>query len=130
LIPAMRALILVSALAAVIAGCAAPQPGRDDFAQAVAGRTAGVEESCVPAETQQSLRVIDRQTLALEVGRTTWVNRLAAPCPGLEPNNTLITEIWSGRYCRGDHVRSLAPGSTIPGPVCVLGNFTPYRANR
>jgi hypothetical protein len=123
---AMRAFPFLLTLAA----CAAPQPGRDEFAAATAGRTAGPAQDCVPVESQQALRVVDSRTLAIEVGRTTWINRLEAPCPGLEPTSTLVTETWGGRYCRGDHVRSLSPGMSIPGPVCVLSNFTPYRMAR
>jgi endonuclease YncB( thermonuclease family) len=127
---AMRSLALLPALVVLLTGCTVAQPGRDEFAAATAGRTAGPPENCVPIESQQALHVVDRQTLAVEVGRTTWINRLEAPCPGLDPSSTLVTETWGGRYCRGDHVRSVTPGMSIPGPVCVLGNFTPYRMAR
>jgi hypothetical protein len=126
----MRALVLLPAVAGLLAGCTVAEPGRDEVAAATAGRTAGPPENCVPIESQQPLHVLDRQTLAVDIGRTTWINRLQAPCPGLDASATLVTETWGGRYCRGDHVRSISPGMSIPGPVCVLGTFTPYRMVR
>lgn len=124
----MRSLLLLAALA----GCAGMGPGpetreQEAFARELAGRTAGAPESCVPTVQGQSLRIVDRRTIAYDRGGTIWVNRLHRDCPGLRPFNTLIVEVHGGQYCRGDHVRGLEPGASIPGPICILGDFVPYR---
>jgi hypothetical protein len=100
----------------VLAGCAAPGPqgpSRDQEAlgRELAGREARAPENCVPAER----------------GRTLWVNRLEAECPGLRPLDTLVLEVQGSQYCRSDRFRTISAGSTIPGPTCLLGSFTPYR---
>ncbi|MBV8686567.1 MAG: hypothetical protein JOZ90_11660 [Alphaproteobacteria bacterium] len=113
------------------AGCAAPQPrgGGEaaDLQAELAGRIEGRAESCVPSEPQTSLHIVDARTLTYRRGRTLWVNRLESDCPGLRPMDTLIVETHGGQHCRGDHVRSTPYGGGIPGPVCILGDFTPYR---
>ncbi len=117
----------------VLAGCAAPTmdgPSRDQEAlnRELAGRVAGETVSCIsPATSSAGLTIVDNQTLVYRDGRTLWVNRLRAPCPGLRPLDTLIVEVQGRGYCRHDRFRSLQSGSTIPGPTCLLGDFTPYR---
>jgi hypothetical protein len=56
------------------------------------------------------------------------VSRLRAECPGLQPLDTLIVEVHGGRYCRNDQFRAVETGASIPGPICLLGDFVPYRA--
>jgi len=124
----MRALILIAA-AATIAGCSRPvTPADDTVATTLAGRAAGPMETCISTNPSENLRVLDAQTLAYGTGRTVYVNRLAAACPGLSTFNTLIVEGGTGsQYCRGDRVRGLEPGGIIPGPSCNLGDWVPYR---
>ena len=129
----MRSMILISAAAMTAASCTAPPPGTPNdtanFTRELAGRVAaGPPQTCIPTMQSTNLRVIDRQTLAYEQGATLWVNRLAAPCPAIEPLNTVIVEPKLGtQYCSGDHIRGLEPGAIIPGPVCFLGRWVPYR---
>ena len=127
----MRALVLML----LLFGCAAPEPyaaSREqvDLARDLAGRVAGRAETCVGAAPSQSLQIVDPATLVYRTGSTIWVNRLRSPCPGLRPFDTLIVEVRSARYCSGDQVRGLTPGMTIPGPICPLGDFIPYRLPR
>lgn len=122
----MRAFLLIAA-AASLTSCARPMtvPG-SDFARETMGRVAGHPQTCLPAERQQNLRVLDAQTLAYGWGRTIYVNRLPAPCPGLEPLSTVIIDVYGGEYCAGDHVRTLQAGAIIPGPSCNIGPWVPY----
>jgi hypothetical protein len=39
----------------------------------------------------------------------------------------LVVELHGSQYCRNDRFRTVSAGSTIPGPSCFLGTFTPYR---
>lgn len=116
----------------LLAGCAAgtaPESAgaEDDLARALAGRVAGEAERCISTSPSEGLRVVDEQTLLYGRGRTLYVNRLQSACPAIEPLGTLITEVYGGQLCRGDRVRGLEPGASIPGPSCLLGDFVPYR---
>lgn len=131
----MRALPLVLPLLLAfpaLSACAAPAaegPTRDSeaLARELAGRTAGAEENCISADQQTSLRIVDARTLVYDAGRTIWVNRLEASCPGMRPMDTLVVELHGSQYCRSDRFRAVSTGSSIPGPTCLLGRFTPYR---
>ena len=115
------------------AGCAATGtddgPTRDQLALTgeLQGRTAGAPQACVPARQNQTLQIVDRQTLVYRDFDTVWVNRLGADCPSLRPLSTLIVEVHGSQYCRGDRVRAVETASAIPGPYCVLRDFVPYR---
>ena len=122
----MRAFLLVAALT----GCATLPAGsvsrdRQALDQELAALNAGPPRSCISG-TDRNLVIGDEQTVVQREGPTTWVNRLATACPGLRPINTLVVERYGSQLCRGDRIRSLEPGSSIPGPICVLGDFTPY----
>ena len=126
----MRYLVLL----VVLAGCTAYDPqartkDQQQLAQDLADRTRGEPENCIPTEQSQGLTIVDESTIVSRRGRTIWVNQLRAPCPGLRPLDTLIVEVPSGQHCSGDRVRSVTPGTSIPGPVCILGEWTPYRAD-
>lgn len=120
-----KALLFVTALA----GCA-PSVAPERVAQTseLTGRVPEAARSCVATFPSQNLRVIDSSTLAYGYGRTIYVNRLAGPCPGISQTSTLIVDVQSGQYCRGDRVRGLEPGAIIPGPRCLLGDWVPYRS--
>jgi hypothetical protein len=111
----------------LLAACAAGPAPEADLSSELAGRSAGPPQDCVPASTGDSLVPRDSRTLVYRRGDTVWVNRLAAACPGLNPMSTLIVEVHGSNHCRGDPVRAVEAGQSIPGPICVLGSFTPYR---
>lgn len=122
-------------LVLILAGCATAQAGgptrdRQALDRELADRVAGETEMCIPVTlSSSSLTIVDSNTLTYRAGRTIWVNRLANGCPGLRPNQTLLIKPTdASRYCRYDRFQTLDPGSRIPGPTCVLGDFTPYRA--
>ena len=122
----MRRLLIFIALSGCAPVAPGPVPG-DALAVELVGRTAGAAQTCVSTMPNQGLRVINSRTLAYESGRTLWINRLKAACPAIEPYNTVIVEASAGHYCRGDRVRGIEPGATIPGPACNLDDWTPYR---
>ncbi|MEA3032673.1 MAG: hypothetical protein QOH86_689 [Sphingomonadales bacterium] len=118
------------ALLLVLAACAVPSPGSGDpaFERELATRAAGPPQDCVSASPAGALTIVARGTVGYRDGRTLWVNRLSGVCADMEPQDTLAVDARGGQYCRGDHVRAVEPGRPIPGPVCILGPFTPYRA--
>lgn len=122
----MRAAPLLFAF--VIASCAEPSaPVGNPIGAELEGRIAGAPQSCVPIERSSNLTAVDSRTLVYRSGSTIYVNHPGSPCPAIAPLNTLIVDAQQGRYCRGDRVRGLEPGATIAGPVCILGEWVPYR---
>ena len=124
----MRALMLIAA-ATLVASCTGPAaPPGSNFAAETAGRIAGPTQSCITTNVSENLHALDAQTLAYGTGRTMYVNRLPSACPAVNQFNTIIVEpTLGGQYCRGDRIRGLEAGANIPGPTCILGDWTPYR---
>ncbi|RYE00940.1 MAG: hypothetical protein EOP61_12655 [Sphingomonadales bacterium] len=129
----MRTAILLGALA--LAGCAAnadPAQNRKqeraerELARALEGRVAGEPADCISSMMASGPQIIDANTLLYRQGSRVWRNDLDGGCPGLDPNDTLIIEVHGSQLCRRDLVRVREPGSSIPGPSCTLGKFTPY----
>ena len=119
---------LVLLLAACVSGPSDPDRREEDaLARQLSGRVAGAPVRCVSAPPSSDFRAIGGSTFAMTRGDTIWVNRPGGECPGFNSWSTLLVESQSGQYCRGDHVRPLDLGSTIAGPICVLGDFVPYR---
>ena len=119
----------VFVLALALSGCAtaASAPPGNSVAREIAGRAPGAVRACIDTIPNHNVRVLDSAALAYDEGRVLWVNRLRSRCQGLSPANIVIIESRSGQYCSGDHVRGLEQGGIIPGPVCLLGKWTPYR---
>ncbi len=124
-------LLLLSPL--LLAACAANdglgsrQSESAGLAEELAGRTAGAPVDCIDTRGPGNLVAVDARTLTYRDGRTLYVNRLAAACPGLEPFDTLIVRRFGGRLCRLDTVEPRDWGlDGLPGPRCPLGAFTPY----
>ena len=131
----MRAKPILIPLLALSAGYAASgaEPRNEDplgadnpTTRELARRTAGEPEDCVPIESGRSLSAVERGTIIYGGGRTLWLVRLRNGCPSIRRLDTLIVEPTGSQYCRGDRIRSVTPGTTIPGPICVIESFTPY----
>jgi hypothetical protein len=100
---------------------------QEALASELSGLEAGPAADCIDQSPATSLQVVDGETLVYRTGRTIWVNRLAAACPGLRPFDTLVIEAEGSRYCRGDRFRAASAGSAILGPFCRFDRFIPYR---
>jgi hypothetical protein len=131
----MVRLPMIVAGALVLAGCAANAEmqasqraeAERDLAKALAGRTAGAPRDCIPISDAEGPQIVDDHTLLYKpVGRTLWRNDLAASCPALAWDKTLIVEVQAGQLCRNDRFRVLERGASIPSGYCVFGKFTPY----
>jgi hypothetical protein len=122
----MRTLLILAPLA--LAGCITDRMTSDEeLADVIGDRVAQAPVDCVSTSLLGNARIIDKQTIVYRRTGTIYVNRLRSECPGLDPYTTLITEVKGGQLCRMDLVSTLDPGSTIPGPKCQLGQFTPYK---
>jgi hypothetical protein len=121
-------------IALLLTGCTSAdlhRSDRADLAAQLAGRTAGPPQDCVSIEPTANLRPVDPQTVTVERGDTLYVNHLGGACGNLEPTDALIVEVHGSQYCRGDHFRSQPfGGGAVPGAVCLLGQFVPYRRPR
>jgi hypothetical protein len=128
----MMRLIPALALAAFAGGCTmedapAPSPGaRTDLATAIAGRTEGPAQACVPLRNIGGNRTVGDAILFGDNGRRIYVNRPAGGCPSLEWGRTLRVHVTTGQLCRGDIVTivDLVSGAEYGG--CGLGDFVPY----
>jgi hypothetical protein len=101
--------------------------GRSNAASDLAGRVAGPPRNCINIPQGEHLIPLDEATLGYRDRKTLWVTHPHGPCRGLEGINTLVFEQSGTQVCRGDHVRVIDRPLTVPGPVCTLGDFTPYR---
>jgi len=128
----MRALMILPVAVAALTAASCTRPaapnGNAALAQELAGRISGAPSSCINAQQNANLRVIDSQTLAYNDGPTLWITHLGASCPGIATLSTVIVEPQlGGQYCKGDHIRGLEQGAIIPGPTCFIGEWVPYR---
>ena len=131
----MRILIIACA-ATMIAGCeTATEPmGRTDRAQAtyeraLAGKTAGRAEKCLPLHRSRDMEKIDDTTILFRDGSTTYVNTTLGACNGMgDQSYALVTRNVGPQLCRGDiaTVTDMTSGMTVGS--CALGDFVPYRA--
>jgi len=124
-----KEIALISSLVSLfVASCAQQDaPVRTPISEQLAGRVAGEPQTCVPSASSGTLSAVDSGTLAYRSGTVIYLNHLTSPCPTIAPLNTVIVDAQQGRYCRGDRVRSIEPGATIAGPVCILSDWVPYR---
>lgn len=93
------------------------------------GKVAGAPVNCISDfNADDMIRVSDNILLYRVSGRLVYKNTLRSSCPGLaRDTDIVVTEQFGGQKCRGDLVRLVDRTSGIPGPVCSLGEFVPYR---
>lgn len=123
-------LMLVSACGEVDS---TPQPLTDKQASLLTreleGKVAGAPVNCISDfNADNMIRISDDILLYRVSGRLVYKNTLRSSCPGLaRDSDIVVTEQFGGQKCRGDLVRLVDRTSGIPGPVCSLGEFVPYR---
>lgn len=129
----MRKWMIAGAVALICGTASAAMPvgqtrAERELSRELAGRTAGEPTDCIDASAVEGPQIIDNKTILYrQSGKTVWRNDLDGACPGLAPMNTMVIELHGSQICRHDRFRVLEPGSTIPGAVCMMGKFTPYR---
>lgn len=100
-------------------------PGVPSPIAELAGRTAGVPETCVRIEPNAAMRITESHNLIYREGSTVWLNTNS--CPAVSFNDLLVLHPTTSQHCRGDIVQTIDRTSGIPGPSCVMGDFVPYR---
>lgn len=124
------AIVMLAALSGCVAAGEPPTPGQEASAsediRALQGRVVGAPQDCIDSQGLSGPQIVDRDTILYTAAGRVWRNKLSAACPSLRPYDTLIVELNGSRICRNDRFRAVQPGTSIPGPFCVLGKFTPY----
>lgn len=126
----VRALALLAA-AAALTGCTdrALDPA-GEFADAVKDRTPGPAQRCVNLSRIEGPRIIG-QTILYRDGARLYATTAVDGCPSLSGDPVIVVETYGSQLCANDRFRTLPRGTTIPGPYCRFGPFTPYsRAQR
>ncbi len=98
----------------------------------LAGKVAGTPLNCISNFNSTNIvRISDDILLYRVSGNLVYKNNLRSSCPGLaRDDDIIVSEQYGGQKCRGDLVRLVDRTSGIPGPVCSLGEFVPYRKNK
>ena len=95
----------------------------------LAGKLAGTPLNCISDFNATNMVRISDDILLYRVSRNlVYKNNLRSSCPGLaRDNDIIVSEQFGGQKCRGDLLKLVDRTSGIPGPVCSLGEFVPYR---
>jgi hypothetical protein len=131
---AMKLLIGLGAVALMSCTASAdnrpgPQSRADkELSAALNGRTAGKPQDCIDNIGLEGPQVIDGHTLLYRAGgQVVWRNDLDGNCPGLDSMATIVIVLHGSQICQHDMFHTINSGSSIPGPTCAMGKFTPYR---
>jgi hypothetical protein len=102
------------------------------LAKELDGKVAGAPVNCISDFNGTNLvRVSDDILLYRVSGNLVYKNNLRSSCPGLaRDNDIVVSEVFGGQKCRGDLLKLVDRTSGIPGPVCSLGEFVPYRKDK
>jgi len=125
----LAASLPVMALVASCAGMATQRDDSADLAKELAGKVAEKPRSCISLDEARSAKVYKDALVYRTSRRLTYVNA-AKGCSAFDPDPIFINEVHGSQLCRGDVVRTISRTAAIPGPFCVLGDFTPYRTPR
>lgn len=123
----MRKMLLIGLAATLVAGAAVARDNPErDLAKALAGHVPGKTSECIDPQFASGPTVIGHDTLLYHRGSTIWKANVIGPCPALDDDVTVITEVWGGQLCKNDKFRVLEHGATIPSGYCRLGSFQQY----
>jgi hypothetical protein len=98
----------------------------------LAGKVAGTPLKCISDfNATNMVRISDDILLYRVSGNLVYKNNLRSSCPGLaRDSDIIVSEQFGGQKCRGDLLKLVDRTSGIPGPVCSLGEFVPYRKDK
>lgn len=98
----------------------------------LAGKVAGTPVNCISDFNAANTIRISDDILLYRISRNlVYKNNLRSSCPGLaRDNDIIVSEQFGSQKCRGDLLKLVDRPSGIPGPVCSLGEFVPYRRDK
>jgi hypothetical protein len=98
----------------------------------LAGKVAGTPLNCISDfQTTNMIRISDEILLYRVSRNLVYKNNLRSSCRGLaRDNDIVVSEQFGSQKCRGDILKLVDRTSGIPGPVCSLGEFVPYRKDK
>ncbi len=98
----------------------------------LAGKVPGTPVNCISDFNATNTIRISDDVLLYRVSRNlVYKNNLRSSCPGLaRDSDIIVSEQFGSQKCRGDIVKLVDRTSGIPGPVCSLGEFVPYRKDK
>ena len=99
------------------------------LAKQLNGLVAGEPERCIDIELARNPVRVSDNVLLYKVSRNfVYKNTLRASCPGLNnESDIIVTKTFAGQLCRNDRIELVDRVSGIPGSVCAVGEFVPYR---
>ena len=106
------------------------QEGTDPkLTEALVGKVAGKPQMCIPLDDARSGEVYRGAILYRTSRKLNYVS-VSPGCSTFTRDPIFVNKLYSNRLCRGDIVEFVDRTGGIPGPSCVLGDFTPYRTPR
>jgi hypothetical protein len=121
--------------AATLSGCAAaggtPAADRDDraareLAAVTEGRVAGEPQRCIDPRRVNGPQIISPNTLVYRDIGTIYTME-ASGCPYIDDNYVVVAEVNGTDFCENDRFRTLQRGAVVPGAICRVGKFTPWK---
>lgn len=107
-----------------------PPTGPDEkLAEALVGKVAEAPRSCIDLDEARAGEVF-RDVIVYRTSRALNYVNSTPGCRTFSSDPIFVNKVFGSRLCRGDTVQFVSRSGGIPGPVCVLGDFTPYRTPR
>jgi hypothetical protein len=129
----VRSFIPALLVVAAIGTGAQASRGKDsraaEYARLLAGKTAERPVDCIDTRfTRPSLTAYGDKLVYKVSNKLVYVSDTAGGCQAVARGDTLVTNQFQQRLCRGDLARTVDLRTGINTGSCAIGAFTPYRA--
>jgi hypothetical protein len=123
---------VAASFAVMAASCSStPPPSGPDtkLAEALAGKVAEAPRSCINLVDARSAEVL-RDVIVYRTSRKLIYVNSTPGCRSFTNDPIFVNKVFGSQLCRGDSVQFIERAGGVPGPICLLGDFTPYRVPR
>lgn len=121
--------LLVIAAIGTGAHAAGKESRAAEYARLLAGKTAEKPVDCIDTRfNRPSLSAYDGKLVYKVSNKLVYVSDTAGGCQAVARGDTLVTNQFQQRLCRGDLARTVDLRTGINSGSCAIGPFTPYRA--